>query len=49
MWLSKHLNSSLLTRDNLIARQFPHVAFEASKHYQRIKVGLAPGTGMGTD
>ncbi|XP_073909016.1 adenylate kinase 8 isoform X3 [Castor canadensis] len=38
MWLSKHLNSSLLTRDNLIARQFPHVAFEASKHYQRIKM-----------
>ncbi|XP_008561908.1 PREDICTED: adenylate kinase 8 [Galeopterus variegatus] len=37
MWLCKHLNSNLLTMENLVARGFSQVTAEARKHYQRVK------------
>nr|XP_040142468.1 adenylate kinase 8 isoform X3 [Ictidomys tridecemlineatus] len=37
MWLCKHLNSNLLTSDNLIERKSSSVAEEARKHYQKFK------------
>ncbi|XP_042537075.1 adenylate kinase 8 [Dipodomys spectabilis] len=37
MWLSKHLNSNLLTKENLMARKFSPNAVEARKYYQKFK------------
>nr|XP_023484986.1 adenylate kinase 8 isoform X2 [Equus caballus] len=34
MWLCKHLNSNLLTVENLIAKEFSSLAAAARKHYQ---------------
>lgn len=47
MWLCKHLNSNLLTVENLIAKEFSSLAAAARKHYQINKVGLALGDGTG--
>lgn len=41
MWLCKHLNSSLLTMENLTAKGFSFLAVDARRHYQKTKVGLA--------
>ncbi|XP_006835059.1 PREDICTED: adenylate kinase 8 [Chrysochloris asiatica] len=38
MWLCKHLNSSLLTKENLMSKAFSHLAAEATRHYQKSKV-----------
>lgn len=43
MWLRKHLNSSHLTVENLIAKEYSPLAAAARKHYQAAKVGLARG------
>ncbi|XP_058380362.1 adenylate kinase 8 isoform X2 [Diceros bicornis minor] len=37
MWLCKHLNSNLLTMENLIAKEFSSLAAEARRHYQTVK------------
>ncbi|XP_077003518.1 adenylate kinase 8 isoform X10 [Tamandua tetradactyla] len=37
MWLCKHLNSNLLTMENLMAKEFSNLANEAMNHYQRFK------------
>ncbi|XP_037654217.1 adenylate kinase 8 isoform X2 [Choloepus didactylus] len=37
MWLCKHLNSNLLTMENLIEKEFSHLASEAKNHYQKFK------------
>ena len=39
MWLRKHLNSNLLTVENLIAKEYSPQAAAARKHYQKMKVG----------
>uniref|UniRef100_A0ABI7ZVB6 Nucleoside-diphosphate kinase n=1 Tax=Felis catus TaxID=9685 RepID=A0ABI7ZVB6_FELCA len=36
MWLCKHLNSNLLTVENLIAREFSSLAAGARRHYQNV-------------
>uniref|UniRef100_A0A8C9KDL1 Adenylate kinase 8 n=1 Tax=Panthera tigris altaica TaxID=74533 RepID=A0A8C9KDL1_PANTA len=38
MWLCKHLNSNLLTVENLIAREFSSLAAGARRHYQNVTV-----------
>uniref|UniRef100_A0A8C0LFK6 Adenylate kinase 8 n=1 Tax=Canis lupus dingo TaxID=286419 RepID=A0A8C0LFK6_CANLU len=47
MWLCKHLSSNLLTMDNLMAQKFSSLAAVAREHYQKMKVGLALGVGVG--
>ncbi|KAM5259442.1 adenylate kinase 8 isoform 3-T3 [Hipposideros larvatus] len=42
MWLCKHLNSNLLTTENLIAKEFSSLAAGARGHYQKTK--SVPGT-----
>ncbi|XP_003407533.2 adenylate kinase 8 [Loxodonta africana] len=37
MWLCKHLNSNLLTMENLMAKKFSQLAAEATRHYQKSK------------
>ncbi|XP_039085361.1 adenylate kinase 8 isoform X2 [Hyaena hyaena] len=37
MWLCKHLNSNLLTMENLVAREFSSLAASARRHYQQMK------------
>ncbi|XP_013362058.1 PREDICTED: adenylate kinase 8 isoform X2 [Chinchilla lanigera] len=37
MWLCKHLNTNLLTKRNLLGKEFSSAAAEARKHYQRFK------------
>ncbi|XP_021564385.1 adenylate kinase 8-like, partial [Carlito syrichta] len=37
MWLCKHLNSNLLSMENLVLRQFSSMAAETRKHYQKTK------------
>lgn len=48
MWLCKHLNSNLLTMENLIAKEFSSLAAGARGHYQKTKVGLAVGSDRGS-
>ncbi|KAM9641383.1 adenylate kinase 8 isoform 2-T2 [Trichechus inunguis] len=38
MWLCKHLNSNLLTMENLMAKEFSQLAAEATRHYQKSKI-----------
>ncbi|KAM9206916.1 adenylate kinase 8 isoform 2-T2 [Dugong dugon] len=38
MWLCKHLNSNLLTMENLLAKEFSQLAAEATRHYQKSKI-----------
>ncbi|XP_019496983.1 PREDICTED: adenylate kinase 8 isoform X2 [Hipposideros armiger] len=42
IWLCKHLNSNLLTTENLIAKEFSSLAAGARGHYQKAK--SVPGT-----
>lgn len=44
MWLCKHLKSNLLTMENLIAKDFSSLAADSGRCYQKMKVGLAPGS-----
>ncbi|XP_036038917.1 adenylate kinase 8 isoform X1 [Onychomys torridus] len=37
MWLCKHLNSNLITKENLLEREFSPLAEEAKKHFQTYK------------
>ncbi|XP_038961149.1 adenylate kinase 8 isoform X2 [Rattus norvegicus] len=37
MWLCKHLNSNLITKENLLEREFSLLSLEAKKHYQVYK------------
>ncbi|XP_059115890.1 adenylate kinase 8 isoform X3 [Peromyscus eremicus] len=37
MWLCKHLNSNLVTKENLLEREFSPLAEEAKKHFQTYK------------
>ncbi|XP_051040951.1 adenylate kinase 8 isoform X2 [Phodopus roborovskii] len=37
MWLCKHLNSNLITKENLLEREFSSLAEEAKRHYQIYK------------
>ncbi|XP_069330879.1 adenylate kinase 8 isoform X1 [Eulemur rufifrons] len=37
MWLCKHLNSNLVSVENLVIREFPLLTTETRKHYQRTK------------
>ncbi|XP_053427729.1 adenylate kinase 8 isoform X3 [Nycticebus coucang] len=37
MWLCKHLNTNLLSVENLIVKEFSFLAAEARKHYQKTK------------
>lgn len=37
MWLCKHLNSILITKENLLKKEFSQVAQEAKKHYEIYK------------
>lgn len=37
MWLCKHLNSNLVTKENLLEREFSALAEEARKHFQTYK------------
>ncbi|XP_006983428.2 adenylate kinase 8 isoform X1 [Peromyscus maniculatus bairdii] len=37
MWLCKHLNSNLVTKENLLEREFSPLAEEARKHFQTYK------------
>ncbi|KAL1785921.1 adenylate kinase 8 isoform X1 [Sigmodon hispidus] len=37
MWLCKHLNSNLITKENLLEREFSPLAEEAKRHYQIYK------------
>ncbi|XP_077003503.1 adenylate kinase 8 isoform X6 [Tamandua tetradactyla] len=43
MWLCKHLNSNLLTMENLMAKEFSNLANEAMNHYQRFKGWILDG------
>ncbi|XP_035302833.1 adenylate kinase 8 isoform X2 [Cricetulus griseus] len=38
MWLCKHLNSNLITKDNLLGKEFSCLAEEAKRHYQIYKM-----------
>lgn len=49
MWLCKHLNSNLITKENLLEKEFSQMAEEAKRHYEIYKVRLAPGPGAGTE
>ena len=48
MWLCKHLNSNLITKENLLERQFSQLSLEAKRYYQVYKVRLALGKGAKT-
>ncbi|XP_012495139.1 PREDICTED: adenylate kinase 8 [Propithecus coquereli] len=37
MWLCKHLNSNLVSKENLVVRELSFLTAEARKHYQRTK------------
>ncbi|XP_057610909.1 adenylate kinase 8 isoform X2 [Chionomys nivalis] len=37
MWLCKHLNSNLITKENLLEKEFSQMAEEAKKHYEIYK------------
>ncbi|XP_053775409.1 adenylate kinase 8 isoform X2 [Desmodus rotundus] len=43
MWLRKHLNSNLLTVENLIAKEYSPQAAAARKHYQKMKGWILDG------
>lgn len=49
MWLCKHLNSNLITKENLLNKEFSQMAEEAKKHYEIYKVSLAPEPGPGPE
>ncbi|KAH0504241.1 Adenylate kinase 8 [Microtus ochrogaster] len=37
MWLCKHLNSNLITKENLLEKEFSQMAKEAKRHYEIYK------------
>ncbi|XP_037014436.2 adenylate kinase 8 isoform X2 [Artibeus jamaicensis] len=43
MWLCKHLNSNLLTVENLIGKEYSPLAAAARKHYQKMKGWILDG------
>ncbi|CAH6788808.1 Ak8 [Phodopus roborovskii] len=43
MWLCKHLNSNLITKENLLEREFSSLAEEAKRHYQIYKGWILDG------
>ncbi|XP_036038918.1 adenylate kinase 8 isoform X2 [Onychomys torridus] len=43
MWLCKHLNSNLITKENLLEREFSPLAEEAKKHFQTYKGWILDG------